>query len=517
MKSDQRYMKPGRSHGSTWFFVYNIPPDLRGHPRFLTSRGKPMTKITESLGTKDPDKAREVRDHRLVYWHRQFRMLREGPSDEDIQEEAIALYRAAVAARKSTDLEFSALQAKRLNLPDDYLERLDRAIEISAADHIAEFCGRIGIQLQPKTEPYRKIGREFLTVLTAAGALSGMLPLPDGQLLLGWRQQPLPQIEPPVPPEPKLEPPMPMPKKGPETFEDVAAFYIKNELHDDVKAATRAEYQRKVAAFPHKDKPLRQITRGQAADFLDGLAVSKRTRNLYAALYSAIYKSAIRREKASVNPFEGQRLNGVASVHYEPFTDQEIAALFADAKFETAPAQHDTSTALPWACLISAYTGCRLEEVASLKAAGIKETDGIWYFELCSDGNGKTKAATRVVPLHHELVKIGLLRYRDALPKDSMLFPGLKGKSSKPGKLGPRLGDAFNRLRTRLGITRDRVAFHSFRHTVGDRLRKAGVQESDIAAVLGHEDQRITSKVYGHDGPGLHRLQVIIEKLSYAR
>ena len=512
MRSDQRYMKPGRSHGSTWFFVLNIPPDLRGHPRFLTSRGKPMTKITESLGTKDPDKAREVRDQRLAYWARQFRMMRQGPSDEDIQEEAIGLYRAAVAARKSTDLEFSALQAKRLNLPDDYLERLDRAIEISAADHIAEFCGRIGIQLQPKSEPYRKIGKEFLTVLTAAGALSGMLPLPDGQLLLGWRQ---PQIEPPVPSLPKLEPPLP--KKGPETFADVAAFYIKNELHDDVKAATRAEYQRKVAAFPHKDKPLRLITRGQAADFLDGLAVSKRTRNLYAALFSAIYKSAIRRDKASVNPFEGQRLNGVASVHYEPFTDQEIAALFADAKFETAPAQHDTSTALPWVCLISAYTGCRLEEAASLKAADIKETDGIGYFEFCSDGNGKTKAATRVVPLHHELLESGLLRYRDALPKDSMLFPGLKGKSSKPGKLGPRLGDAFNRLRTRLGITRDRVAFHSFRHTVGDRLRKAGVQESDIAAVLGHEDQRITSKVYGHDGPGLHRLQVIIEKLSYAR
>ena len=153
--------------------------------------------------------------------------------------------------------------------------------------------------------------------------------------------------------------------------------------------------------------------------------------------------------------------------------------------------------------------------MASLKAAGIKETDGIGYFELCSDGNGKTKAATRVVPLHHALIDAGLLRYRDALPKDSMLFPGLKGKSSKPGKLGPKLGDAFNWWRKRLGIVRPGVNFHSFRHTVGDRLRKAGVQESDIAAVLGHEDQRITSKVYGHDGPGLHRLQVIIEKLNY--
>ena len=75
--------------------------------------------------------------------------------------------------------------------------------------------------------------------------------------------------------------------------------------------------------------------------------------------------------------------------------------------------------------------------MAQLKASDIKETAGIWYFEVCHDGNGKTKAATRTVPLHRALIDAGLLRYRDALPKDSMLFPGLKGRKSKPGKLGP--------------------------------------------------------------------------------
>jgi integrase len=91
----------------------------------------------------------------------------------------------------------------------------------------------------------------------------------------------------------------------------------------------------------------------------------------------------------------------------------------------------------------------------------------------------------------------------------------LKGRKSKGGKLGPKLGDAFNGWRKRLGIDRPGVNFHSFRHAVGDRLRKAGVQESDIAAVLGHEDARITSRVYGHNGPGLHRLQAIVEKIKY--
>jgi integrase len=153
--------------------------------------------------------------------------------------------------------------------------------------------------------------------------------------------------------------------------------------------------------------------------------------------------------------------------------------------------------------------------VARLRASDIKETDGIWYFEFCQDGNGKTKAATRTVPLHHELIDRGLLRYRDALPKGSMLFPGLKGRDSKPGRLGPKLGDAFNWWRKRLGIVRPGVNFHSFRHTVGDRLRKAGVPEDDRAALLGHEDERITSRVYGHDGPGLHRLRAIVEKINY--
>jgi integrase len=512
--SDLRYMKLGRGPGSTWFFVYNIPPDLRGRPQFMSSRGKPMTKITESLGTTDVEKAREVRDRRLAYWARQFRMMRQGPSEEDIQEEAIVLYRAAVAARKSTDLEFSALQAKRLNLPDDYLERLDRAIEISAADHIAEFCGRIGIQLQPKTEPYRKIGKEFLTVLTAAGALSGMLPLPDGQLLLGWSQQPTPQIEPPVPSEPKPVTAPPPKAKGAETFAEAAAIYLNSELKDGVKAATVAEYRRKIAAFEHKDKPLRLVTRGMAADFLDGLKVSKRTRNLYAALFSAVYRSAIRRERASVNPFADQRINGVGKVHYEPFEDAEIGKLFADAEPQIAPAAHTTATALPWFVRIGAFTGMRREEIAALMADDIRRDGDVWYFNI---RDGKTANATRTVPVHSALVKAGLLRYRDALPSGSRLFPGLKARASKDGKLGAALGDSFEAMRKRLGIVRRGVNFHSLRHTVGDRLRQAGVTREDIAAVLGHTTSDVTTATYGHRGPGLKRLQVIIEKLRYPR
>jgi integrase len=522
MASDLRYMKLGRGPGSTWFFVYNIPKDLRGHPRFMTSRDKPMTKITESLETTDPEKAREVRERRLAHWRRQFRILREGPSEDDIREEQIEIYRAALKAEAEENNPYRNLHNAFITA-ENYPHELDRAIEYQAQAEIIRWCRNADIVLEPGTEPYRNLGIAFIKAKIAAGVKGAFLPTPDGREIRGSEQHlpPLPKIEPPIPAEPKpITDPAP-PKKFTETFSEAFERYLATEL-DGTRAETVATHRRKTKVFIDKigDLPLGKITDHMAVAFLDDYLrnerkVSARTRNEYARLLGAVFKCAMRRKKATANPFDGQRTKA-ATVHYEPFTDQELATLFTDAKFEVAPAKHKTATALPWAALISAYTGCRRGEVAQLKATDIKQNDGIWYFEFCQDGNGKTKAATRIVPLHHALIDAGLLRYRDALPSGSMLFPGIKGRQSRGGKLGENLGDAFNWWRNKLGVNRPGVNFHSFRHTVGDRLRKAGVPEDDRAALLGHEDERITSRVYGHDGPGLHRLQAIVEKISYS-
>jgi integrase len=527
MATDLRYMKLGRGPGSTWFFVYNIPTDLRGHPRFITSRGKPMTKITESLETTDPEKAREIRNQRIVYWDRQFRMMREGPSEDDIREEAVEVYRAALKAQKELEAEIGWDGSGEGEWLIDgemvpYSRAVDWAIEQQAEDEIADYCRRTGAVLVPNTEPYRKVGIAFIKAQIAAGHWDAWLPLPDGRELRGVDHgphlPPLPKIEPPIPVvEPKPIAAPPLPQKAAETFSEAFERYLATEL-DGTSADTIADYRRKVKLFTDKvgDLPLGKITDHMAVAFLDDFLLGERkqkprTRNTYAMLLSAVFKCAIRRKKATTNPFADQRIKAEA-VHYKPFTDQELAKLFAGLNFEIAPDKHKTATALPWASLIAAYTGARREEVAQLKASDIKKTDGIWYFEFCEDGNGKTKAATRTVPLHHALIDAGLLRYRDKLPKGSLLFPGLRDRTGRG--LGKNLGDCFSWWRKKLGL--EGVNFHSFRHTVGDRLRKAGIQESDIAAVLGHEDKRITSRVYGHDGPGLKRLKEIVERLDYA-
>jgi integrase len=521
MALDLRYMKSGRGAGTNWFFVYNIPPELRGHPQFMTRRGKPMTKVTESLGTADPHEARIRRDERIVYWNRQFRMLRDGPSEDDIREEAVEVYRAALKLKAEVKQAVPHLRNLLEENAEKYPQELDFAIAHFARDEVDDYCKRAGITLEYSSEPYRKLGVAFIEAKIAAGLPGVWLPRPDGRISYGEEAHlpPLPKVEPPVAasPLPSPLPALSLPRRETETFSEAFEAYLRTEL-DGTSADTVVEYQLKVKLFINKvgDLPLNKVTDHVAVDFLDKYLLRERklkpkTRNGYAMLFSAIFKSAIRRKKATHNPFADQLIKAEA-VHYEPFTDQELATLFADAKFEISPAKHKTATALPWASLISAYTGCRLEEVAQLRASDIKKTEGIWHFEFCHEGNGKTKAATRRVPLHHALIDAGLLRYRDKLPSGSPLFPGLKSRQSK---LGSKIGDMFRLWRKRRGIVRPGLNFHSFRHSVGDRLRRAGVQESDIAALLGHEDERITSKVYGHNGPGLQRLQKVIERLSY--
>jgi Domain of unknown function (DUF6538) len=309
MAFDQRYMKQGRGPHSTWFFVYNIPKNLRGYPRFMTSRGKPMTKITESLETTDSEKARERRNVRQVYWDRQFRMLRDGPSEADIREEAVEVYRATLKAEAERPGKWLT-EERQLAGSHFYPQLLDEAIEEQAAGEIADFCRKTGQTLQPGTEPYRKVGVEFIKAKIAAGGREAWLPLPDGREICGKDQYLLPKVEPPIPAEPKPITDPPLPKKLTETFSEAFERYLATAL-DGTGEQSIADYRRKVKVFIDKigDLPLSKITDHMAVDFLDDhllheRKVSPRTRNGYAMLFSAVYKCAIRRKKATANPFE---------------------------------------------------------------------------------------------------------------------------------------------------------------------------------------------------------------------
>src|SRR5262249_3115817 len=114
--------------------------------------------------------------------------------------------------------------------------------------------------------------------------------------------------------------------------------------------------------------------------------------------------------------------------------------------------------------------------------------------------------------VHSELVRMGLLKYIRALPKDGLLFPGLKRRDSKGGKIGARLGELFRKRLIALRMKREGLCFHSLRNTVATRLESASVSQTDAARVLGHAIEAMT---YGTYGPGLKKLAAVVEEISY--
>jgi integrase len=113
----------------------------------------------------------------------------------------------------------------------------------------------------------------------------------------------------------------------------------------------------------------------------------------------------------------------------------------------------------------------------------------------------------------------GALRYRSGThaagaPVQCAPFPGLERRASKGGKIGARVGELFRDKLVQLGLKRDRLCFHSFRHTVAQALEAAAVSQTDAARVLGHTISGMSYRVYS-SGPGLKRLAAVVEEIAF--
>jgi integrase len=151
-----------------------------------------------------------------------------------------------------------------------------------------------------------------------------------------------------------------------------------------------------------------------------------------------------------------------------------------------------------WAVLLLVYTGARRAEVAQAWVEDVREIDGVWCLRIeASDEPGaeksvKTAAGRRVVPLHSDLLVLGMVDYLEErrAAGERRLFPG----SAAQG--GDRLTRAWQSLRQDAGVDPD-AQLHGLRHRIATQLKHAGVQEVRIAELLGHANASITTGRYG--------------------
>jgi integrase len=445
--------------GRAYYCMVSIPRPLRH--LFLSEGGKPKDAIWEALG-KDHSTATIKCAERVAYWMKVFARLQAGESLDDIKRSEAALEQAREGLKM-----FVADQRER---------------------------GGSDVQMHH--------------VLS--------LMYPDYASILGESLAPAPTTLAPAS--------VAAPVAASETVSHAAAAMYDAMERDENRQTTIDGHRLRVRAFVEAcgDVPLASITRATASDWLDkiGETRSNRTRNAYAMTMALVIETARKRGRyQGENPFDGQKRKAVGE-SYQPFTEAELRTLFAALPREIKPAEHTPETALPWVALIAAYSGARLEEIAQLTVADIRDVGAngstVTVIDIHNGGINaiKNAASVRLVPVHSELVRAGLLRYVAALPKGSALFPGLVRRASKGGKIGARLGELFRKRLIALGLKRAGVCFHSFRHTVGGKLEQAGVAQTDAARVLGHDIPEMTFGTYS-TGPGLKRLAAVVEEIRY--
>lgn len=179
------------------------------------------------------------------------------------------------------------------------------------------------------------------------------------------------------------------------------------------------------------------------------------------------------------------------------FNTEELTAIFS------SPIYTDSSWSAPrakfgkawyWMPLLMYYTGARREELAQLLVRDIVRMQGkAPYLSILAtddeddgDRTVKTVGSRRLIPLHADLIKLGLLDYIDELPKaEGQLFPLLTPNPS--GYYGANFGKRWAEyLRNVVKLETSVNPSHGFRHTFKTLCRGAGIAEDVQDAITGH-------------------------------
>ena len=148
------------------------------------------------------------------------------------------------------------------------------------------------------------------------------------------------------------------------------------------------------------------------------------------------------------------------------------------------------------------WTGARIEELCALKIEKVKG-------DFFSVEDAKTAAGWRDAPIHPKLAPT----MKRLIGKRTEGYVLANLKANKYGDRSNAIGKRFGRLKKAKGFG-DQFVFHSIRKTVVTQLENAGVPESTVADIIGHEHKTLTFGLYS-GGVSLDVKREALAKLAY--
>jgi len=176
---------------------------------------------------------------------------------------------------------------------------------------------------------------------------------------------------------------------------------------------------------------------------------------------SGMLNFAVDHEWLTANPLSNRtlikRLPEVERHAKAMMTPEEIALVINSDEFRSQRSSDSRGHARFWVPLICLFHGMRTNEASQLLVADSKEEDSIPYLSVrTADDQGrkvkslKTKASSRRIPVHEEIIKIGFMDYveQQRSAGEVWLFPALTENSL--GSRSDAISKWFSRLRKEL-------------------------------------------------------------------
>lgn len=148
------------------------------------------------------------------------------------------------------------------------------------------------------------------------------------------------------------------------------------------------------------------------------------------------------------------------------------------------------SEAAYWVPLVAAFAGARIEELCQAGVQDVSCINGVWTLRIAELDEGqaiKTDGSWRYVPIHEELIRCGFLVYVASVrvAGRQRLFPTLRN-DNKYKLWSNALGKWFSRYIDSIGLTDDRLCFHSFRFSFRQWCTHSGISDEVRDALTGH-------------------------------
>ena len=281
------------------------------------------------------------------------------------------------------------------------------------------------------------------------------------------------------------------------TLADAKQLYLQERIIGDINERHKTARLERVMGHLHAvikpDCPLSQITRSHAREVRDRMLTERKmspiTVKRYLSDVSAMVNLGLREFdiRGAINPFLNLpiKIDTVAREERDPLPVEVLTAMQERLSTHAAPDIWNI-----WQ--IVEGTGCRLGEVTGLLRSDVHIDGDIPYIDLVFHTHRrlKTNGSIRRVPLLGFALKAAQNALRESTGS-IFLFPRygrVRGADSASAALMKHLRAISNN---------PKHTIHSLRHSMEDKLTRAGVSEFDRNLVLGHSSGSMSERYGG--------------------